>query len=186
MLSPRLQSFSQVSQPEDKKGPLKTKIRPTWHGNARPLHVLVGRIGMVASIVAFVLEAVCAWWPTRDRPPPTFSIGITIGGRIQVLYQGGSFLFVLLFSHFEVKTMMRLKTVLCFALCTLVRRYHYIHERYMYHMYQEERPVIQVDELVADDRDDITINSLLTGNATNTRRSRFSQGPVEPGFLEDL
>jgi hypothetical protein len=57
------------------------------NGKARRSHVIVGRIGMVAGVLGFVFGCVCSWWPTRDRPPFSFSIGITISGSFQVLYQ---------------------------------------------------------------------------------------------------
>lgn len=65
-----------------------TMLTPsTLDGKAKPWHVAVGRIEMIAGILSFLFGAVCSWWPTRDLPPTGFAIGITIGGSFQVFYQ---------------------------------------------------------------------------------------------------
>jgi hypothetical protein len=67
---------------------VNTMLTPSsLNGKARRSHVIVGRIGMIAGVLGFVFGCVCSWWPTRDRPPIAFSIGVTIGGAFQVLYQ---------------------------------------------------------------------------------------------------
>jgi hypothetical protein len=43
---------------------------------------------MVSGLISFVFGAYCAWWPYRtNRPPLGFSIGITIGGILQIVAQ---------------------------------------------------------------------------------------------------
>jgi hypothetical protein len=59
----------------------------TLNGKARPFHLVIGRIGMIAGLLAFIFGAACAWWPTRDLPPTTFAIGITAAGAFQVFFQ---------------------------------------------------------------------------------------------------
>ena len=60
----------------------------TLGGKARPWHVWIGRIAMIAGLVSFGLGAFCSWWPYREtRPPMAFSIGITLGGIGQVIAQ---------------------------------------------------------------------------------------------------
>lgn len=55
-------------------------------GKARPLHVFVGRVGMVAGVLGFIGGLYCSWWPSRNMDKG-FAIGVTIGGSFQVFFQ---------------------------------------------------------------------------------------------------
>jgi len=57
------------------------------NGDARVYHVLIGRIGMIAGLVGFVLGAYCAWSPFRPNHNQGFAIAITIGGVFQIWAQ---------------------------------------------------------------------------------------------------
>merc|ERR1712038_2176772 len=62
-------------------------------GKARPYHVYVGRIGLIAGFVGFGFGAYCAWSPQRAiKPSRGFAIGITIGGVFQILGQVAGYL----------------------------------------------------------------------------------------------
>jgi len=69
---------------------INTLFTPSTTANFWPrMHNNVGQVAMIAGLISFVLGAFCAWSPTRgDRLPPRgFSIGITIGGSMQLLAQ---------------------------------------------------------------------------------------------------
>lgn len=83
----------------------------TLHGKARPWHIWIGRVGMVSGVVSFVIGLYCAWWPYREMAPPLgFSIGITVGGVMQVLTQKNGYLAIKRFGLLkrEVEEMVRL------------------------------------------------------------------------------
>lgn len=82
-----------------------TMLTPsTLHGNARPWHVWVGRIGMVAGIISFILGLYCAWWPYREIIPPLgFSIGITFGGIMQILSQKNGYRAICKFKRLKLE-----------------------------------------------------------------------------------
>ncbi len=71
------------------------------NGDARTYHVYVGRIGMIAGVVGFVLGAYCAWSPSRPNHDQGFAIGITIGGVMQLMAQAGG--------YFSIRKYQRLK-----------------------------------------------------------------------------
>jgi len=51
-------------------------------------HVWIGRIGMMAGLFSFVFGLYCAWWPWRSvKQALGFSIGITVGGVMQITTQ---------------------------------------------------------------------------------------------------
>jgi hypothetical protein len=60
----------------------------TLNGAAKPYHVWIGRFGMIAGIIAFLLGSYCSWWPWRRYlPERSFAIAITGGGVFQVWFQ---------------------------------------------------------------------------------------------------
>jgi hypothetical protein len=68
---------------------VNTLITPsTYHGKGHRWHVRIGRVGMGFGLISFVFGVYCTWWPYRtNRPPLGFSIGITIGGILQIAAQ---------------------------------------------------------------------------------------------------
>lgn len=51
----------------------------------RTMHIIMGRIGMVAGYIGFIIGSYLAWW--RVTESMGFSVGITLGGIIQVYLQ---------------------------------------------------------------------------------------------------